>query len=203
LRRDPQTWDALLDRPSCTPPPFPPSLPSVRSPTVLPILTPILTLPPLSPSPPHPTPSHRPRSPPPPPPPSPCTTPARGAGVKPAQDSQARSGPDRSPGRAVALDHRSRAVPPWPESTGLPAPADRPVHPPLERAHPGELVHMDTEQPGWLRGVGGYGGRRVLGRDSDQHRRRGRERGLETTMSMTPSMIPTGRSVPRCLQRAR
>jgi hypothetical protein len=91
---------------------------------------------------------------------------------KPAPDSQARSGPDRFPGR-VALDHRSSAVPPGPESAGLPAPADRSVHPPLERAHPGELVHMDTEQPGWLRGGSSHGDHRVLGRGSDQHRRRG------------------------------
>jgi transposase InsO family protein len=43
-----------------------------------------------------------------------------------------------------------------------------------ERAHPGELVHMDVKKLGRLRDGGGH---RVWGRDSDQHRRRDRERG--------------------------
>ena len=43
-----------------------------------------------------------------------------------------------------------------------------------ERAHPGELVHMDVKKLGRLRDGGGH---RIHGRDSHQHRHRDREHG--------------------------
>jgi transposase InsO family protein len=43
-----------------------------------------------------------------------------------------------------------------------------------ERAHPGELLHMDVKKLGRLRDGGGH---RVHGRDSGQHRRRDRDHG--------------------------
>jgi hypothetical protein len=43
-----------------------------------------------------------------------------------------------------------------------------------ERAHPGELVHMDVKKLGRLRPGGGH---RIHGRDSAQHRHRDREQG--------------------------
>jgi transposase InsO family protein len=43
-----------------------------------------------------------------------------------------------------------------------------------ERAHPGELVHMDVKKLGRLRPGGGH---RIHGRDSHQHRHRDREQG--------------------------
>jgi transposase InsO family protein/transposase-like protein len=54
---------------------------------------------------------------------------------------------------------------------------DRPSGQPVrryERAHPGELVHMDVKKLGRLRDGGGH---RVHGRDSDQHRRAPRHGG--------------------------
>ena len=72
-----------------------------------------------------------------------------------------------------------------------------------ERAHPGELVHMDVKQLGRIPPGGGH---RVHGRDSAQHRGRDRDRWREvaapaTTTSTPPSTTIRGWPMPRSGRR--
>jgi hypothetical protein len=68
---------------------------------------------------------------------------------------------------------------------------DRPTGQPIrryERAHPGELIHLDVKKLGRLRDGGGH---RIHGRDSTQHRTRDQHRARRGRSAMTMSRPPS------------